>query len=140
MKKNKTLKPQIRFKGYDDEWREFHLSDLGPVKMCKRIMKHQTAEKGDVPFFKIGTFGRCPDAYISKELFDEFQKLYPFPKKGDVLISAAGTIGRSVVYDGSPAYYQDSNIIWIELSIYRKDFTKRNAELYEQEHKNQSNP
>lgn len=29
---------------------------------------------------------------------------------------------------------------WIELSIYRKDFTKRNAELYEQEHKNQSNP
>ncbi len=111
---SKTLKPQIRFKGYDDEWSEFHLSDLGPVKMCKRILKHQTTEKGDVPFFKIGTFGRCPDAYISKELFEEFQKLYPFPKTGDVLISAAGTIGRSVVYDGTPAYYQDSNIIWID--------------------------
>jgi type I restriction enzyme S subunit len=30
------------------------------------------------------------------------------------LISAAGTIGRTVVYDGEPAYFQDSNIIWID--------------------------
>lgn len=30
-----------------------------------------------------------------------------------MLVSAAGTIGRVVVYDGKPAYYQDSNIVWI---------------------------
>ena len=35
-------------------------------------------------------------------------------KKGDVLISAAGTIGRTVIYDGEDAYYQDSNIVWVE--------------------------
>ena len=40
--------------------------------------------------------------------------LYHYPKKGDVLISAAGTIGRLVVFDGTPSYFQDSNIIWIE--------------------------
>ena len=35
-------------------------------------------------------------------------------QKGDVLISAAGTIGRTVIYDGKPAYYQDSNIVWLD--------------------------
>lgn len=40
--------------------------------------------------------------------------MYRFPKKGDILISAAGTIGRSVVYDGKPAYFQDLNIIWLD--------------------------
>lgn len=35
-------------------------------------------------------------------------------KRGDVLISAAGTIGRTVPYDGEPAYFQDSNIVWID--------------------------
>lgn len=39
---------------------------------------------------------------------------YNFPSKGTVLISAAGTIGRTVVYNGEPAYFQDSNIVWID--------------------------
>ena len=30
------------------------------------------------------------------------------------MISAAGTIGRTVIYDGAPAYFQDSNIVWID--------------------------
>ena len=82
--------------------------------MCKRIFKEQTTEQGDVPFYKIGTFGGTPDAFISRELFDEYQRLYQFPKVGDILISAAGTIGRTIVYQGDPAYYQDSNIVWLQ--------------------------
>ena len=45
------------------------LSDVGSVCMCKRIMKAQTAISGAVPFYKIGTFGKTADAFISKELF-----------------------------------------------------------------------
>lgn len=90
------------------------LGDIGNVCMCKRIMKAETSSEGDVPFFKIGTFGKEPDAYISQEKFDEYRHKYSFPKKGDVLISAAGTIGRTVIYDGKPAYYQDSNIVWLD--------------------------
>ena len=82
--------------------------------MCKRIFKEQTTEQGDVPFYKIGTFGGTPDAFISRELFDEYQRLYQFPKVGDILISAAGTIGRTIVYQGDLAYYQDSNIVWLQ--------------------------
>ena len=81
--------------------------------MCKRIMKSETSTAGDVPFFKIGTFGKEPDAYISREKFEEYKATYPYPNKGDILISASGTIGRTVVFDGKDAYYQDSNIVWI---------------------------
>ncbi len=81
--------------------------------MCRRILKHQTSVEGEIPFYKIGTFGKQPDAYISKKVYKEFKEKYAFPKKGEILISASGTIGRTVVYDGNPAYFQDSNIIWL---------------------------
>lgn len=77
-------------------------------------MKHQTTPMGDVPFYKIGTFGGVPDAYISRSLFEEFKSKYPYPRQGQVLLSAAGTIGRSIVFDGKDAYFQDSNIVWID--------------------------
>ena len=77
-------------------------------------MKSDTSPDGDIPFYKIGTFGGRANAYISKEKYKEYKNAYSFPKKGDILISAAGTIGRTVVYDGEPAYYQDSNIVWID--------------------------
>lgn len=96
------------------DWNIKTLGDIGDVKMCKRIFSYQTTTRGDVPFYKIGTFGKEPDAYISKELFEDFKKKYSFPKKGSLLISASGTIGRTVEYVGEDAYYQDSNIIWIE--------------------------
>ena len=96
------------------DWEETYLGNIGPVKMCKRVMKYQTSEKGDIPFYKIGTFGKSPDAYISKDLYHYLKHKYSFPPKGTILISAAGTIGRTVVYDGKDAFFQDSNIVWLE--------------------------
>ena len=90
------------------------LRDVGLVRMCKRITKNQTSQQGDVPFYKIRTFGGTADAYISRELYNEYKEKYHFPKPGSILISAAGTIGRAVPYDGKDAYFQDSNIVWIE--------------------------
>ncbi|MDE6427083.1 MAG: restriction endonuclease subunit S [Ruminococcus sp.] len=90
------------------------LGEIGKVSMCKRIMKNQTNSESGVPFFKIGTFGKTADSYISFELFNEYKQKYSYPKKSDVLISASGTIGRTVIFDGKPAYFQDSNIVWID--------------------------
>lgn len=102
------------FENKGEGWEEKRLGEIGKPSMCKRILKHQTSSTGDIPFYKIGTFGKTPDAFISKEIYNEFRAKYSFPKKGDILISASGTIGRRVRYDGEPAFFQDSNIVWID--------------------------
>lgn len=125
------MEPMLRFKADDGsdfpDWEEMTLGDVGSVAMCKRVFKEQTHEVGDVPFFKIGTFGDVPDAYISQSLFDELKSKYAYPKVGTILLSASGTIGRQVEYNGEDAYYQDSNIVWLEhddtvLDSYLKQF------------------
>ncbi|WRG22599.1 restriction endonuclease subunit S [Helicobacter pylori] len=108
------LSQRKRLKGFNQAWQRVRLGDIGKPCMCKRVMKHQTTRYGEIPFYKIGTFGNTADAFISKKLFLEYKTKYSFPKKGDILISASGTIGRAVIYDGKPAYFQDSNIVWID--------------------------
>lgn len=90
------------------------IGEIGEVRMCKRILKEQTTTNGEIPFYKIGTFGKKADAFISRDIFNEYKQKYNYPKKGEILISASGTIGRTVVFDGEDAYFQDSNIVWIE--------------------------
>lgn len=100
---------------YPKDWDNCTLGNLGEVKMCKRIFAHQTSKSGQIPFYKIGTFGGKADAFISRELYDRYRNAYSFPQMGDILLSAAGTIGRTVIYDGKDAYFQDSNIVWLEV-------------------------
>ena len=102
----------LSYEGNEVEWKT--LGEVGEIRMCKRILKEQTSDYGEVPFYKIGTFGKEADAYISKELFNEYRAKYNYPNVGDILISASGTIGRTVIFDGKEAYFQDSNIVWIE--------------------------
>jgi type I restriction enzyme S subunit len=106
--------PQLRFKGFEGEWELKKLGDIGKIRMCKRVFSHETSENGDIPFYKIGTFGKEADAYITNELYLNYRERFSFPKIGEILMSASGTLGRTVVYDGKPAYFQDSNIIWID--------------------------
>ena len=110
----KAKAPSIRFKGFTGTWEQRKLGDVGSVAMNKRIFKDQTSEVGDVPFYKIGTFGGKPDAYISRGLFEEYKAKYPYPEVGDILISASGSIGRTVEYTGKDEYFQDSNIVWLK--------------------------
>lgn len=106
--------PEIRLEGFNSEWEEKKLGDLGSVAMNKRIFKDETSESGEIPFYKIGTFGKEADSYISRDKFEEYKSKYPYPEIGDILISASGSIGRTIVYNGEEAYYQDSNIVWLK--------------------------
>lgn len=93
--------------------RWMRLGEVGKVCMCKRILKNQTNSEGGIPFFKIGTFGKIADSYIDVNTYEEYKSKYSYPKVGEVLISAAGTIGKAVIFNGEPSYFQDSNIVWI---------------------------
>ena len=112
--KNGEKNPEIRFEGFTDDWEQRKLEELGTVQTCKRIFKEQTSEKGDIPFFKNGTIGLEPDSYISREMYEEFRRLYPYPEVGDTLISVVGSIGRTAEYTGKDEYFQDSNVVWLK--------------------------
>ena len=81
------------------------------LESLKRVEK---LTGNNIPFYKIGTFGKQPDAYISREVYEDYKAKFSHPKKGNILLSTSGTIGRTVVFDGKPAYFQDSNIVWID--------------------------
>ena len=70
--------PEIRLDGFEGDWKEKTLGSLGSVAMNRRIFKDETSENGDIPFYKIGTFGGTADAFISKEKFEEYKEKYPY--------------------------------------------------------------
>src|SRR5690625_2833745 len=110
----KKIVPKRRFGEFEGEWTKGNLGEFGTVEMNKRIFKWQTTSAGDVPFYKIGTFGQKADAFISYDIFNEYKLKYPYPNIGDILISASGSIGRTIEYNGEDAYFQDSNIVWLK--------------------------
>ena len=109
----KEKKPRIRFKGFTEAWEQRKFGNYGSVSMCKRVFKNETSDNGDIPFYKIGTFGEQADAFISNEKYEYYKSKFSYPNKGDILLSASGTIGRIVEYTGEKAYFQDSNIVWL---------------------------
>ena len=114
-KKNQIPKyPLLRFLEFTDEWKEVKLGEVAEILMCKRILASQTNTISGVPFFKIGTIGKTPDCYITRELFNEYKLRYSYPQKGQVLLTCSGTIGRCWIFSGEDAYFQDSNIVWID--------------------------
>ena len=112
-KHTKPNVPNLRVPGFTGGWESRKIGEDCSVLMCKRIFANQTSEQGDVPFYKIGTIGAEPDAFISKELFDEYKAKYNYPRKGEVMITCAGTVGKTIVFNGDDSYYQDSNIVWL---------------------------
>ena len=97
-----------------DNFETIQIGDIGKICMCKRVMKHETNEIGGIPFYKIKSFGGVADTYISEKIYNQYKHNYSYPKKGDILISASGTIGKTVIFDGKPSYFQDSNIVWVD--------------------------
>lgn len=87
MNAQKQNVPVLRFSEFSGEWKEKKLGSIGKVSMCKRIMKHETSTSGDVPFYKIGTFGKQADAYIIQQTYESYKNKYSFPNKGDIYIT-----------------------------------------------------
>lgn len=109
--------PEIRFREFNEKSEENKFKKLAYVKSCKRIYKEETFEIGDIPFYKIGTFGSKADSFITREKYEEYKPKYAYPKHGDILLSASGTLGRTVEFKGEESYFQDSNIIWLDVDM-----------------------
>ena len=108
--------PGLRFPEFQNagEWVRKTVGDVSEVLMCKRIFADETNPNEGVPFYKIGTLGGVPDAFISREKFEDYKSRYNYPRKNEVLITCSGTVGKCLPFDGKDAYFQDSNIVWLD--------------------------
>jgi type I restriction enzyme S subunit len=99
-------------------WVERRLGDLFDIGSSKRIRETDWTSFG-VPFYggkeivRLARYGSVvSNAYISEDKYQDYASKYDMPRKGDILITARGTIGVGyVVREGDKFYYKDGNII-----------------------------
>ena len=103
------------------EWKKVNLGDCCEITSSKRIFFSEYVESG-VPFYRskeIIEKGKGEEIshplYISKEKYDEIKSKYGVPQKGDLLLTAVGSLGIPfVVKDDLPFYFKDGNLVWLK--------------------------
>ena len=94
------------------------LGGLTEVGSSKRIFEKEYVSEG-VPFYRTKEIVELSkgnrittELFITKERYDEIRSEYGVPQKGDLLISAVGTIGVIWIVDGkNDFYYKDGNLL-----------------------------
>ena len=94
------------------------LGGLTEVGSSKRIFEKEYVSEG-VPFYRTKEVVELSkghrittELFITKERYDEIRSEYGVPQKGDLLISAVGTIGVIWIVDGkNDFYYKDGNLL-----------------------------
>lgn len=121
----KIFSRKIRFKddGGDEfpEWEEKKLGDIADLLSSKRIYLDDYVEKG-VPFFRGKEISELKNnkkiedlIFITKEKYNEIKEKYGVPQKNDLLITAVGTLGNTlIIQDENPFYFKDGNLIWLK--------------------------
>jgi type I restriction enzyme S subunit len=91
------------------------------VTSSKRIYQSEYVEKG-IPFYRSKEIielskGKSitTELFISQERFEEIKSKFGCPQKGDILITAVGSIGDVYVVDSETEFYfKDGNILWLK--------------------------
>lgn len=103
--------PQLRFAGFDEEWEEFKLSDLGRISAGGDVDKKKIKTEGKYPVIANGDFNNGIIGY-----YDEDYKI----SEPAVTISARGNIGTAVArnYPFTPVirvltFISDNNIYFM---------------------------
>jgi type I restriction enzyme M protein len=111
-------KPEIEI---DTSWEILQLNQIAEVTSSKRIFQSDYVASG-VPFYRTKEVVELSEGepislelFISKEKYEEIEAKFDVPKKGEILISAVGTIGISwVISDDRKFYFKDGNLLWIK--------------------------
>ena len=98
----------------------YRLDDICCVSSAKRIFESEYVKQG-IPFIRgleITNGSLLKDetkfeCYISRERYEQIVSKYGKPSKGDILITAVGTIGNlCYITKEMDFYFKDGNIIW----------------------------
>ena len=103
-----------------DAWEQRKLSDIAVLTSSKRVHAEDYVETG-VPFYRGKEISELKEhkpisevLYITEYKYNEISSMYGSPKKGDLLITAVGTLGNTWVIDQTPFYFKDGNLIWFK--------------------------
>ena len=99
------------------------LGVVADVGSSKRIFEKEYVSSG-VPFYRTKEIVELSkghkittELFITKERFAEIRDEYGVPQKGDLLISAVGTIGVIWIVDGkNDFYFKDGNLLRVSVS------------------------
>ncbi|TCT17573.1 restriction endonuclease S subunit [Melghiribacillus thermohalophilus] len=102
------------------DWEIVTLDEIAEITSSKRIYAKDYTSKG-IPFYRSKEIiekakkKEIKDTiYISKEKFLELKNKFGVPSKGDLLITAVGTLGVPyLVDDDEEFYFKDGNLIWM---------------------------
>lgn len=106
----------------DKNFEEQELSSIAEISSSKRIYANEYKKNG-IPFYRSKEIielghNKKPsiELFISDKRYEEIKDKYGIPKKGDILITAVGTIGEIWIVDtDEPFYYKDGNVLQIRL-------------------------
>lgn len=111
-------------------WEEKNLEDLCEITSSKRIFQDEYVEYG-IPFYRTKEIVNLSNGdeiktelFISEFRFNEIKNNFAIPKKGDILISAVGTIGVMWIVDDRTFYFKDGNLIWMKNLRFNNVFLK----------------
>ena len=102
----------------DDRYPRVPLGSLAEVGSSKRIFEKEYVSEG-IPFYRTKEIVELSkgnrittELFITKQRYDEIRSEYGAPQKGDLLISAVGTIGVIWIVDGkNDFYFKDGNLL-----------------------------
>lgn len=105
----------------DPEWEMVELGEVCEITSSKRIFQEEYVSEG-IPFYRtkeIVELSKGEDIslelFISNERYNEIKNKFDIPKKGEILLSAVGTIGISwVINDDREFYFKDGNLVWLK--------------------------
>lgn len=101
------------------EFKKYKLGELCRLSSSKRIFESEYVNNG-IPFIRGQEISDKSildekskfECYISEERYNEIKEKYGVPQKGDILMTAVGTIGNLVVLNSNrPFYFKDGNVI-----------------------------
>ena len=123
-------------------WENCMLENICKISSSKRIFAEEYVDAG-IPFYrgkevteKSKGLQTSVELFINTDRYNEIKHKYGVPQKGDILLTAVGTIGNIWVIDNDePFYFKDGNVLWLQRktetnSVYLKYLLETLIDVY----------
>ena len=103
------------------DWNTNELGEILEITSSKRIFKDEYVDEG-IPFYRTKEIVELSkgnkislELFISEKRYSDIKSKFDIPEKGDILLSAVGTIGIMwTVNTEDPFYFKDGNLVWLK--------------------------